>query len=340
MTTLAEKYRPQSMEEVAGADLILTMLSNMYARDEVPSCMLFQGERGVGKTTVARLFSKMLNDGHVGQSTYIEIDAASHNGIEDIRQLQEIIGYAHTGKWRILVLDEVHSLSTAAFNALLKVLESPPERTVFILVTTSPEQVPETVRSRAMPFRFNPVGPKDVLTRVYHVAEEEEMDLDGEVLLRIVETCEGSLRDALVTLHQLQFLDRDPTVEDVNQITGNTINFTELMYAFIGGAMDNFSEEVQNIFAQSLNVQDLIEGLFSSFKSFYDSGMIDKIQFLSGAKIVWNMRKIRTSESVARTQMESALYALFADVFYDPSKNGSEDRVSKVTPEDVKSIQE
>ena len=222
MTNLAEQYRPQYLSDIKGADLVVTMLKSMVENESLPNCMMFTGAHGVGKTSAARALVQELNQDTADPTSYMEIDAASHNGVDDVRKLQELLRYSHSGKWRVLVVDEAHGLSTAAFNALLKILEDPPKNTLFVLVTTRPDLILDTVRSRAMVFRFPSLSVSTIAYRLNEVIKEEGIDIPLKVLVQIAQVVEGSMRDALVLLNQVRH-HPDPTVEAVNTLVGRNI---------------------------------------------------------------------------------------------------------------------
>jgi DNA polymerase III subunit gamma/tau len=214
---LARKWRPQVFEAVVGQDAITRTLRNALASGRVAHAYLFAGPRGVGKTTTARLLARALlcperkeaeacgtcavcRD--VGMSVdVIEIDGASNRGIEEIRTLRENVKYAPSrGRYKVYIIDEVHQLTEAAFNALLKTLEEPPAHVVFILATTDPRDIPATVLSRVQRFEFRPIAPDALATTLEHILTEEKIPFDAAALPSVVRAAEGSLRDALSLL--------------------------------------------------------------------------------------------------------------------------------------------
>jgi DNA polymerase III subunit gamma/tau len=214
---LARKWRPQVFEAVVGQDAITRTLRNALASGRVAHAYLFAGPRGVGKTTTARLLARALlcperkeaeacgkcavcRD--VGMSVdVIEIDGASNRGIEEIRTLRENVKYAPSrGRYKVYIIDEVHQLTEAAFNALLKTLEEPPAHVVFILATTDPRDIPATVLSRVQRFEFRPIAPDALATTLEHILTEEKIPFDPAALPSVVRAAEGSLRDALSLL--------------------------------------------------------------------------------------------------------------------------------------------
>lgn len=219
---LARKWRPTRFDEVAGQAHVTTALRNAIRSDRVPHALLLTGPRGVGKTTIARLLARALNcekgptpepcgtctfcrEIAAGSSTDVqEIDAASRTSVDDVREIIEAVRYAPTpGKWRIFVIDEVHMLSAAAFNALLKTLEEPPPRSLFVFATTNPEKIPFTVASRCQRYDLRRLAAAEVAARLREVATAEGLRLSDASLLALARAGEGSLRDALTLLDQV-----------------------------------------------------------------------------------------------------------------------------------------
>lgn len=220
---LYRKYRPQIFEDVVGQEHIERTIKNAIAQDKVSHAYLFTGPRGTGKTTTARLLAKALlcqkgptaePDGTCEDCQAIangehpdvyELDAASRTGVENVRE--EIIGrvqFAPTrGRYKIYIIDEVHMLSTAAFNALLKTLEEPPSHVVFILATTDPQKVPETIHSRCQRFDFRRISTDSIVSRLGAICVAEDVEFEGEALELVAHRAEGGMRNALTSLEQL-----------------------------------------------------------------------------------------------------------------------------------------
>jgi len=218
----ARKYRPQSFEEVIGQEAVATTLANAIRSDRVAQAYLFSGQRGVGKTTMARIFAKTLNCPEaedasacnacescrsimLGENTdVVEIDGASNNSVDNIRDLRENVKYAPmTGRFKIYVIDEVHMLSKSAFNALLKTLEEPPEHVKFIFATTEPHHVPDTIHSRCQRFDFRAVPAAKIADLLGRIADAEGAKVERRVLESIARRAGGSVRDAESYLDQL-----------------------------------------------------------------------------------------------------------------------------------------
>lgn len=195
--TLALKYRPSKFSEMVGQNMVSVVLDQMVKNSTVPTGLLFAGTRGTGKTSAARILAKELGCEDVD---ILEIDAASKGGVADIRDLTESLRYQASGPNRVIILDEAHSMSREAFNALLKTLEEPSAGTTFILVTTEPHRIPETVLSRLIAFEFKRVSPADIFQRLSVVATEEEISVESSLLQYLSERANGSIRDALMSL--------------------------------------------------------------------------------------------------------------------------------------------
>ncbi len=262
---LAQKYRPQVFEDVIGQEAVTRTLKNSIETGRVANAYLFSGPRGVGKTSVARLISKVLNcenplkDGPCNKCAscmeitsgnnidVLEIDGASNRGIDEIRALRENVKFSSAGgKYKIYIIDEVHMLTTEAFNALLKTLEEPPAHVKFIFATTEPHKVIATITSRCQRFDFKRIPPMMIHDRLKKIAKIEKIDLEDKALLLIARSADGSLRDALVVLDQMvSFSEGKITANDVLELLGMV--HKEQLFDLSGAIIDNDPSGVTGI---------------------------------------------------------------------------------------------
>ena len=236
---LYRKYRPKRFQDVIGQEHITTILKNQILEGHVAHAYLFTGTRGTGKTTCAKILSKAVNclSPHDGDPCneceicrgidngsvldVIEIDAASNNGVDNIRDLRDEANFTPVkAKYRVYIIDEVHMLSTGAFNALLKILEEPPEHVIFILATTEVHKLPATILSRCQRFDFKRITPEDICARLQYVAEHENITLDEDAAALIAKVADGALRDALSLLDRCCAVDEHITSEVVTKSAG------------------------------------------------------------------------------------------------------------------------
>lgn len=237
---IARKWRPQTFAEVVGQEHVTRTLQNAIRANRVAHAYIFSGVRGVGKTTTARILAKALNcekgpaaepcnecdrcrEISAGSSLDVmEIDAASNRGIDQIRELREMVRYAPaTGRYKVVILDEAHQLTEEASNALLKTLEEPPERVIFVLATTAPENLPETIRSRAQHFHFRSLSFAEIAEAIERVAHSEGLEIEPGAVAVLARAAEGSLRDGLSLLEQaIAYCEKTITDAEVRALLG------------------------------------------------------------------------------------------------------------------------
>ena len=274
--SLAARYRPQTFADVAGQDTVKAVLSRAAAEDKVAAAYLLSGTRGVGKTTIARIFAKALNCEHapgpepcnqcaqcrrITQGSHVdvtEIDGASNNSVEDARALRETIGYAPMeGRYKVFIIDEAHMLSRNAFNALLKTLEEPPERVVFIFATTEVHKFPITIVSRCQHFVFRHLSEDALTAHLRHVLHQEAIHFDEGAIRLIARRAAGSVRDSMSLLDQALALGGDEltahTVREVLGLAGQEL-FVQLFEALLARDCAAVAELTRSIARQGVDI--------------------------------------------------------------------------------------
>ena len=268
-TALYRKFRPQEFKDVKGQDHIVTTLKNQIEADRIGHAYLFCGTRGTGKTTIAKIFAKAVNCEHpvdgspcgecasckaVADGTsmnVIEIDAASNNGVESIREIREEVTYRPTeGKYKVYIIDEVHMLSIGAFNALLKTLEEPPSYVIFILATTEVHKIPVTILSRCQRYDFKRISVETIYERLEELLKKEQITAEEKAIRYIAKAADGAMRDALSLLDQCIafYLGQTLTYDKVLEVLGavDTEVFSSLLDKIlrqdVSGAMASVEE--------------------------------------------------------------------------------------------------
>lgn len=300
----ARKYRPSTFESVVGQRALTTTLKNAIATQKLAHAYLFCGPRGVGKTTCARIFAKTINcmtptaDGEAcnqcescvafnEQRSYNihELDAASNNSVDDIRQLVEQVRIPpQIGKYKVYIIDEVHMLSTAAFNALLKTLEEPPAHVIFILATTEIQKVPATILSRCQRYDFTRIGPEDIAQRVEYIAGQEGLELSGEGAELISRLADGAMRDALSILDTCAGVTAKIDADVVRRMAG----VTDRSYLFhISDALEAQDAaaalaQLAQLRQQSVDVKRLTEELIAHYRALMLAALPGGQALLSG----------------------------------------------------------
>ena len=283
---LYRKYRPTNFNEVVGQDKVITVIKNEIINNRISHAYLFSGPRGTGKTTTAKIIAKLVNctnpvNGECcnkcdnclnfkNSSDIVEIDAASNNGVDEIRELRDKVNLVPTNsKYKIYIIDEVHMLTTQAFNALLKTLEEPPAHVIFILATTEPHKIPLTVASRCQKFQFSKISNDEIVHRLSDIIKEENIKLDNEILFEIARLSDGGLRDAINMLDQLlAYKSENITLIDVYNIN-SCVSYIDI-YNFINNMMNNNAIEIVNfiekIDSEGKNISKFIEELIVFLK--------------------------------------------------------------------------
>ena len=242
---LYRKYRPVDFNSVYGQEEVVTVIKNAIVSGKVSHAYLFCGPRGTGKTTIAKIIARLVNcenlvDGnpcgkcynclnYLNSNDIVEIDAASNNGVDEIRELRDKINLVPSNsKYKVYIIDEVHMLTTQAFNALLKTLEEPPSHVIFILATTEPHKIPLTIASRCQKFRFSKIDDKKIVERLREISNLEGITIDDDALYEIARLSDGGMRDAINFLDQLVAYSNDNiTIDDVYKVNGS-VSYEEL----------------------------------------------------------------------------------------------------------------
>lgn len=329
---LYRKYRPQKFEDVVGQKVIVKTLCNAIINNKITHAYLFAGPRGTGKTSIAKIFAKTINCEHLTNLTpcdeclsctqfnnkqtvdIIEIDAASNNGVEEIREIKNKVNLVPTnGKYKVYIIDEVHMLTTAAFNAMLKTLEEPPKNVIFILATTEPHKIPLTILSRCQRYDFKKLSNNEIVERLEYIIKTEGIKVEDGVLNMIAEISNGGMRDSIGLLDQLiTFCDDIIKVNDVHEINGSIDN--EHIFVFVKTMLSKNYNDVYNLLNKynddGKNLSKILESV---------------IEFLKNVLIYINCPNFFENnkdkyEEIFKLTNEEELY-IYVDNFLDTLKN-------------------
>ena len=286
---LYSRYRPKTFDELLGQDHITTTIKNQIKNGNIGHAYLFSGTRGTGKTSAAKIFSRAVNcldseDGNpcnkcasckeiLEETTMdvIEMDAASNNSVEDIRDLRDKVIYPPASiKYKVYIIDEVHMLSKGAFNALLKTLEEPPKHLIFILATTEPEKLPQTILSRCQRFDFKRITTQDLIHNMEKILRELDIEVEDRVLSLIARNADGAMRDALSLLDQcVSYEDKNISYEDAINILG--IANRDLIFNMVDDIKEKRLEKVlmtvDEIIQEGKDIQQFIKDLIDHFRN-------------------------------------------------------------------------
>ncbi len=301
---LARKWRPMKFEEVVAQQHVTTTLANAIANNRLASAYLFCGPRGVGKTTSARIFAKAINCDQGPTPTpcnqcascveitesrsleVFEIDGASNRGIDEVRNLRENLRYAASkGKYKIYIIDEVHMLTTEAFNALLKTLEEPPPRVLFIFATTEPHKVPATILSRCQRYDFRRIPINDIVRQLRTICDAEKIKIDDEALHLIARKADGSLRDSQSLLDQvISFCGEEIAQSDLTELLGiiDQEYFFECSDLIARHSVADGLHLIEKIFNQGYDFSEFLNGLAEHFRNLLVVKATGKTELLDG----------------------------------------------------------
>ena len=283
---LYRKYRPKELDEVVGQSEIKKILASSVKNGTISHAYLFSGPRGTGKTTMAKILAKMVNclepvDGNacnkcesclnvLNSNDVIEIDAASNNGVDEIRELREKASLVPSNsKYKVYIIDEVHMLTTQAFNALLKTLEEPPKHVIFILATTEYYKIPLTITSRCQKFQFNKISIDGIFERLKEIAQLENIKISDEAILEIAKISDGGMRDSINFLDQLRsFTNNKIEVSDVYEVCGSISNddLVSLSHSIIENDISSVNEFFERLDKNGINYGKFLESYTAFLK--------------------------------------------------------------------------
>ena len=275
---LYRKYRPKTLDDVYGQDVIVKIIKNSIQNNQINHAYLFAGPRGTGKTSIAKIFAKIINCENPvdckpcgkcvsctieNNSDIIEIDAASNNGVDEIRELRNKVNLLPAyGKYKVYIIDEVHMLTQGAFNALLKTLEEPPAHVIFILATTDPHKVLETILSRCQRLDFKKISNEAIVKNLTQIAEKEKIDIDINALNEIATLADGGMRDSVGMLDQARaYTEGKITINDIHDINGTLTekDLNNLLENIINNKLDEILEKIDIYNDKGKNFVKLIE---------------------------------------------------------------------------------
>lgn len=331
---LYRKYRPDTFNDVVGQKNIIQTLSNSILNDKITHAYLFTGPRGTGKTSVAKILAKIVNcealDGvtpcnkcnscmqiiNKQNTDIIEIDAASNNGVDEIRDLREKVGLVPAfGKYKVYIIDEVHMLTTAAFNALLKTLEEPPKHIIFILATTEPHKIPATILSRCQRFDFKKISENDICDRIKYICTEEKIKISDDAIKLISKLSDGGMRDSLSLLDQLtSYTTEQITGTDVHNVCGTITNdeICVLLTQIKNKDVKSVFTNIQTYDSEGKNLNKIVDLLIEFLKN--------TLIFLNSSDFFENENDKKNYETICSIYEENIIYSMI-EILLETSNN-------------------
>ena len=357
---LYRKYRPNNFENIIGQDYTIKTLKNSIVNKNISHAYIFSGPRGTGKTSTAKVFSKAINclnsiDGSPCEKCefcinfhenpdIIEIDAASNNGVDEIRSLIDNIKLTPTnGNYKVYIIDEVHMLTTSAFNALLLTLEEPPSHAIFILATTNVENVPITILSRCQRFDFQKITVNTISNKLKEICEVENIEYENDAITEIAYLSEGGMRDALSLLDQLSKSNNTITLDllenHVKTISQKSVN--DLLNFVEKNDVNNFLNSINEYKIRAIDYKTFIKKLIdicsNKVKKIKKTGSFERLNFNDYKKLIINLSDLLTKINInidPFTMIELVILEFFDDI---ESKNEKTNEIIEDTSNDIKS---
>ncbi len=265
MDALYTKYRPSKFNEVIGQESVIRILKQQLSTNSIFNCMIFSGTSGTGKTTLARIFANELNE---GEGFPIEIDAASNNGVDNVRQIIESASERSLhSKYKVYIIDEAHMLSTQAWNAFLKTIEEPPRYTIFIFCTTDPHKIPETIQNRCMRFNFTRVSSRLIEQKLDYICRKESNIVNWEDSINYISRiCDGEVRKAISMLETCISYSKEMSIENTLKALGNLSydDYIKLVDAILDGDIIRVTTIIETLYDSGASLKKFVD-LFTEF---------------------------------------------------------------------------